>query len=599
MPSLNWMVPCRRAVVTERANYISVLDEWEMGLYGQREVMTRWYHIDGGRYSEDGRYFRTLMKLVDWKVFFCLAGENPVLLDGPNHFDSQDLPPFYVRLWKGPLRILLEAESQSGLTAESPLPPLQMNDHKEVINRDAEFLPGDVIEFPLFTFLKECGKDEYAGVSFNANGSFLLGTALIKNSQPLPDTVRIHDNLLGMKFQLLLNLGVGAFYYLGRSVMGVGFETTRATEGRRKVCSRGMIYGGSLANPTAGHLTDGSFWAIGDNGWGHGSTPPLNHPQNMPSPSSISSWNATDLLTSAWVCSACSLFLTHYLLGFWDGYGFDSVDTMMQPICSVCTSAERQRRRCTRREGQGNKLQECEPDKPRPLQSHLVKRWDSHNEEDRTNPPSREIAEGADITVLSLRSHEKSIVRIYPPGKLLREENLPTHGFLSAYDPLDGRGCLADTEEWAERGGLFFFEAQGPLSRWIFQQGGQEHGYSVFGVNPFNWRYISDSTDVYPDSLSRLYTTSDSALSDTARVTGILKPLIILDMNGNRALQNHEELYANRAVPFPTMEEVGGKFPTIDSIRPSSIQAAQRAAQHPLADATPGPPESYTDMLGV
>jgi len=30
MPSLNWMVPCRRAVVTERINYISILDEWEM-----------------------------------------------------------------------------------------------------------------------------------------------------------------------------------------------------------------------------------------------------------------------------------------------------------------------------------------------------------------------------------------------------------------------------------------------------------------------------------------------------------------------------------------------------------------------------------------
>jgi len=599
MPSLNWMVPCRRAVVTERINYISILDEWEMDLYGQRDVMTRWYNIDGGRYTQDGRYFHALTKLVDWKVFFCLAGENPVLLEGANNFDTQDLPPLYVRLWKGPLRILLEAESRSDSGGEVPLPPLQMNGNKEVTNRDAEFLPGDVLEFPLFTFLQQCGKTEYTGVGFNPNGSFLLGTSLIKDSRPLPDTLRLHENLLGMKFQLLLNLGAGVFYYLDRSVRGVGFQAAGASAGRRKVCSRGMIYGGSFANPTAGHLTDGSFWAIGDNGWGHGSAPPLNHPSNMPSPRSIASWDVGYMLTSAWVCSACSLFLTHYLLGFFEGYGFDSVDTMMQPICSVCTGAERTRRRCRRQDGRGNRLEDCERDKPRPLQSHLVKRWDSHNREDLANPPSREIVEGADITVLSLRAHEKSIVKIYPPGKLLREENLPTFGFLSAYHPLDGKSYFTNPEEWIERGGLFFFEAQGGLGRWTFQQGGRDHGYSVFGVTPFNWRQISDSADVFPDSLSRLYTTGDNALNDPARVTGTLKPLVIMDMNGSRALQNHEELYADRAVPFPTMDEVGGKFPTINSIRPSRIQAAQRAAQHPPAGVDPPPDANYRNLIGA
>ncbi|OGP48726.1 MAG: hypothetical protein A3K30_04475 [Deltaproteobacteria bacterium RBG_13_51_10] len=561
--------------------YYSVLDAWERCLYSQREVITRWYNIDGGRYTEEGRYFHALTKLVDWKVYFCLAGENPVLLDGPNNFDTQDLPHFYVRLWKGPLGILLGEESQP-----------ELNDNKEVINGDAEFLPGDVIEFPLFTFLQQCGKDEYGGVGFNPDGSFFLGTSLIKDSRPLPDSIRLHDNLLGMKFQLLLNLAMGAFYYLDRAVRGVGFAAGGATAGRQKVCSRGIIYGGSLAKPTASHLTDGSFWAIVDNGWGNGSVPPLNHPQNLPSARSIRSWNGSDLLTSAWSCSPCALFLSHYLLGLWDGYGFDSVDTMMQPICSVCRGERR--RRC--RHTEAERLR-CEREHPRPLQPYLVKRWDSHNREDLATPPSRETVEGADITVLSLQAHEKSIVRIYPPGKLLGEESLPTHGFLSAYDPLDGRGYLADTEDFAARGGVFFFEAQGALSRWNFQQGEDEYSYSVFGVNPFNWRYVRDQDDVFPDSLSRLYTTGDNALNDPARVTGNLKPIVILDMNGGRAVSNHEELYANRAVPFPTMDEVSGKFPTISSIHPSKIQTARRAAQHPPAGAAPAPSAAYIGLL--
>src|SRR5206468_3825350 len=94
---------------------------------------------------------------------------------------------------------------------------LKLNENNEVGNHDALFLMGDVVEFPLFMFLEICGKKDYADLQFDPAGSFLCGSSVksrsgaerFAHSAPL-----LHDNLIAMRLQFILNLLRGAFYDL-------------------------------------------------------------------------------------------------------------------------------------------------------------------------------------------------------------------------------------------------------------------------------------------------------------------------------------------------------------------------------------------------
>lgn len=567
----NWIVPLRRAAVTAEVNYRQVMNAWQLALSNEpyKEKMLAWYDLDGAKYDKE------VERLADWPCVFLEDDPHPVAvearflyeeegeLDAGNTVDTAS-GYYFVRLWKGPVRVLREAAS--------PDEAQQLNEKKEVAttNGSTTFYAGDVIEYPLFKFLRMCGKDQYADIDFNPDGSFLLGTSLYELSDlssPPAAGYRIHDNLLGMKFQLMLDLAVGIYYRRG-GVQGVGFS--RDINGQT-YSSRGMIYGGSLAHPMARHLlrradsTD--VWAVCTNSWASGRSPDppptplpdpvpdpwpwaLGHPYNLPTPSSISSWNASHLLTSGWACSPCTLFLTQYMFEVRTGYGSNAVGIVMNSTPPA---------------GQ-----------TRPLQDHLIKRYDSRGEPSAPENP-REVIENADITVLSLTAHEKSIVRLFPPQKLMGEENLPQHGFMSGYDPLTGEACVEGTDELIRSGKIYFFEATGSLGRWRYKPG--THEYSVFGANRFNWREVESGDDVFPDNLSCLFTSRDDALANHSEATANLKPIVLYDKRGALLPSNYAELYAERAIPFPSMDEISGKFVTISSAN-SAITTARQRVQH-------------------
>ena len=85
---------------------------------------------------------------------------------------------------------------------------IELDGQKRIRNRGEQLLPGDVVEFPLATFLDACGLSAFAGRQFDPQGSFLLGTSMT----PRDASPALHDNLIGMRTQLYIDLALGAFY---------------------------------------------------------------------------------------------------------------------------------------------------------------------------------------------------------------------------------------------------------------------------------------------------------------------------------------------------------------------------------------------------
>ena len=244
--TLTWIVPARRAVVSvDQISYRDALSQWAQEIQNRHEALGRWY------FAEDGaaRLHDARAQLVSWIASFD-APMPPV----SEHADASALPgvpllppaptvvsaapeststlhridPMLARLWKGPLRVLLEAPGPSeGPAAGAPSPApdptrrrgaphidlgplmraLVLTAHKEIANSDATLFPGDVVEFPLFKLLALAGKEAFGSMQFDPNGSFLLGTALTGEG----DGARLHDNRLAMRFQALLSAARGAF----------------------------------------------------------------------------------------------------------------------------------------------------------------------------------------------------------------------------------------------------------------------------------------------------------------------------------------------------------------------------------------------------
>ncbi|MEZ4330043.1 MAG: hypothetical protein R3B40_32740, partial [Polyangiales bacterium] len=93
---------------------------------------------------------------------------------------------------------------------------MRQNSRGEVTHEQATFLPGDVVEFPFFRLLALAQVDQaiMSHVRFNGQGSPFLGTSVqdgASDGSPSPGRVRIHDNLIAMRFQLHLNMTRGAY----------------------------------------------------------------------------------------------------------------------------------------------------------------------------------------------------------------------------------------------------------------------------------------------------------------------------------------------------------------------------------------------------
>ncbi|MGD8451086.1 MAG: hypothetical protein PVJ57_04655 [Phycisphaerae bacterium] len=582
---LNWIVPCRRAVVTSQVNYRVAMDAWRqcLGHEPYKQKMIAWYNVEDVLYDEE------LHRLGQWPTVFDYDEEHPVALEARITYTSTDENPihdtvdaasgfYYVRLWKGPLRVL-----QASQTARRPI---NLNERKEVVDPEGQtdFVAGDVLEFPLFKFLRLCGREDLADLNFNGEGSYLLGTSLEEAGRAPSSDHQLHDNLMGMKFQLLLDLAVGIYYSTG-APLGVGFSSS--PDGTA-IASRSMIYGGSFANPMARHLRqragDDDVWAICTNGWGCGTTagpPPaelpdplpsaedwpwgLGHAQNIPGPRSLNRLQDSHMLTSAWACSPSTIFLTHYLFEVRSPYGANGVATVV--------------------DGRQNDLH-----------SHFVKRYGVRGGPAAPADP-RAVVAGADVTVLSRASHEEAIVRLFPAAKLMNSEQMPRQGYLTGYNPLDGAAYVEESAANTTSGQLYTFEATGPLGRWRYVNSRLE--YSVFGVQRFHFEQVGPTDDVFPDDLDRLYTTTDDAITNATSATRNMKPLVVFDKDGGLVVSSWSDLYAERAVPLPTMNEASGKFMTKAGVQ-ALIQAAREKVQHPPVHPTPGgsdPSQSYRDLL--
>jgi hypothetical protein len=349
---VTWIVPCRRAVVKRAATYHDLLDTWRACLMHFRRPMTAWYDLQTG-------FDQGISQLG-----VCIAQMDPEASSAPlsrsvsegsggtsTGGNSVDVRNMYVRLWKGPLRVLLEEQGRdsSAPASEGDADPivteityrrrtlrLELNRaHREVVNNAAEFLMGDIVEFPLAKFLTACQKTGYQNISFNPSGSFFTGTALLENEndefRSCEAEPRIHDNLIAMRFQLLVSMFRGAFYNLEDVFRR---RTDRAAiasdpdDDRTRVYARGIVYGANWANPTSG-LDDG-YWSARTNEWGYLGRYDL--PSNIPTRSGLDLLGGAGdpPLTPGTACSPTTLTLSSYMLNL-DRWGHDSIDTELSP----------------------------------------------------------------------------------------------------------------------------------------------------------------------------------------------------------------------------------------------------------------------------
>lgn len=344
--SLNWIVPGRRAVLTARMSYESAIGAWIAALREDplRDALLRWYEPvstwDGSTMRT--HYNATLVRMESWgQSFFASGPQASQHAHAPRVPGTIDRPGWWIRLWKGPYRVLKEHAADLGvdpadvgtvptelreIDAGGPLKLLQDN-HRRVRNPDAELVPGDVVEFPIFAVMLPCGVHAFQGAHFNGRGSCFLGTSVVGGSSaPLP----LHDNLIAMRFQLLLNAARGAFYSLSD-----GYNARASNHDKSNnqpvedetVYARGLVYAGSLGNVSqrvagdtgaVGQTDQTPAYVLVDNQWG------TTNGHNTPTTESLNQYRTDTRLTPGWTCTPCALTLATFMClseAHWGGHG--------------------------------------------------------------------------------------------------------------------------------------------------------------------------------------------------------------------------------------------------------------------------------------
>jgi hypothetical protein len=276
MTELHFVVPARRAVVRTTCTYDAAMRTWldACVLEDHVSAFEGWY---GSRrpasapLSFGKAWARSVGILRDrWSRAFTLPDLEAFL--SPGVATNAHQPPPYARLWKGPLRVLLEqakygvlgrtvrTDPDGVLLVPAPTDPMmatsssvtrlpedgvlevsfagethfmRQNTRGEVTHERATFLPGDVIEFPFFQLLALAQVDQtiMSQARFNPSGSPFLGTSVLDGAgegSPSPGRVRIHDNLIAMRFQLHLNMTRGAYSSLRPVMNGPLVDSTNA-----------------------------------------------------------------------------------------------------------------------------------------------------------------------------------------------------------------------------------------------------------------------------------------------------------------------------------------------------------------------------------
>lgn len=309
---LNWIVAARRAVVgTESVNFTDAMSEWQSQLSEHRDTLLSWYRPLAEAESRDHTFELTFdWGIINLRYWISRAGSAVA----PHSQNVIDITDYYPRLWKGPLRVLLEKREgiedpgpqgirrrQISIRCNGQNNNLHLSAKQEVLNRDADLLPGDVLEFPIFKLLAGSGLQLYENAYFNPSGNFFLGTSVLDADGRSPGRLRLHDNMLAMRFQLLLNAAIGAYYSLDRVYQaGWSSRTNSHQLGSERVYSRGIMYGGTLGNPVRDDR-----WILADSNWGR-----VFFPTNQ---SMRQGLPGNQPLTWAWSCNPSALNLAYYL----------------------------------------------------------------------------------------------------------------------------------------------------------------------------------------------------------------------------------------------------------------------------------------------
>lgn len=347
--SLNWIVPGRRAVLTARMSYESALGAWIAALREDalRDALLRWYGPLSSLPSPEmgDQYDEIVSRMESWAGrFFANQGEATQHAHAPGARATIDHHGWWLRLWKGPYRVLKEHAADLGvdpddvgavptelreIDAAGPL-KLRQDVHRRVRNPDAEFVPGDVIEFPVFALMGLCGVRAFRGAHFDGRGSCFLGTSVVRGGGGRPQPLPLHDNLIAMRFQLLLNAARGAFYSLtpGYKEGASNLDKSNNQEVEDEtVYARGLVYAGSLGSITRRVASDPEStsprdptpaYVIADNQWG------MPNGKNTPITDSLNQYRTNTRLTPGWTCTPCALTLATFMClneGSWGGHG--------------------------------------------------------------------------------------------------------------------------------------------------------------------------------------------------------------------------------------------------------------------------------------
>ena len=660
---LNWIVPARRAVVckppenggsetsaidggtSETVTYEQALNAWIASLRENGDTLKDWYLPSRNPADQQNLFGRAHAALTHWTETFLgsdgadirritipYQGAHSVAL-GHLQTISSPTPRFPVRLWKGPFRVLNEsqpthhADGCVETTVRRPSATLILNPFKEVSNPQAIFLPGDVIEFPLFRFWSAAGLRQYRAAVFNPKGSFFLGTSVgeivgpagasatseapepesdtsdedhealdpgVDDASPAepdpaatregditaagwrirsPGQIRLHDNILAMRFQLLLNAAIGAYYKSSRVFAGTvtGLEHHIRQVAGGEVHGRGLVYGGVLG--CVNRSTAPNAYILSSNNWG-----------TRALPASLSRLQGSQRLTWSWSCSPCALALSYYLVNTSSGFpsdgGHEIYTEMHSPSTPLGDFADfteflplRVNEDDTLRDTRDTTVQAM-LGQPDGNLVQLIPRLTS----DRAQPRELAVAQmrsfiGEGWMNLSIARHEYSIVRLWPHRKILNSGSPgmpPLAGWIGAYNPIDGTSYNDDEDE----GHLYIFEAQGHRAPTSSLSGA--YSCVAFDIYPFRWKKIdgfvigrkgpADRTDRNTFYLGEgNHVRGDMFLvgltrfnNDTVRAAhGDLRAYRPISFYTTPAIleETLNAYYPDRAVPYPTMAE--------------------------------------------
>lgn len=577
----NWIVPCRRVAITSRCNYRDLIESWYHQCGTHSATLLRWYPFLNQAAIARGRtWLRTVYSQIDPTSRELLRPASVAVANTVN-----TVPHAYVRLWRGPHRVLHVTETDESLGRN--------NAEKEVRAYSAVFYPGDVVELPLHRFLAACIGDtsdrcrNFWNLRFNGDGSPFLGNTVLNAEGQVPrGEYALHECMLSMRFQLVLNLAICGFYRAEPVYRGNASQSLGSPEGQA-IYARGMMYagefaiGGGTSMPTASPALrswPSNVWRYGTRKWGETPNADVQY-RYLPTEGSYANLLPDFPLTPGWACSPATIAMTSILLNR-AGSGSDSVSASVRAHPENYPGV-----RTLSMEALANAHRPTPEERPPDdFDAALLPA-------DGSRPAWNESP--GDLTVIALRAHEQGMVRLYKPAKTMEIEQghgggPPHKGYMAAYNPVTGADFHTD-DAFANVGMLYRWEATGALRRGPGKP-------QLYGAQPFKFALIENNTLYFRRSWEsrRLSThgfywhgrpgtaTANAArnrptqhmsqmlcfdLTTTSMPQGyghgeIYRPIMLTSNDGQDAPMSRNtdradfaRLYADRAVPFVTFDE--------------------------------------------